>query len=262
MTPLDLITQALKKTGVLGVGQTPQAEDVNDAFLDLNMMLAQWNRKRWLVYHLVDLAIPVAGASAYPLRLYPGPGGGILVPGRVTSIESAYYRFNPGREQAPGFSADFGFDFGPVFADAQGAVDVPLSVIRSREDFSGITLKGVQGFPSAVYLDADLPFQMLHVWPVPTVGEIHIVVQDTLSAFPDLTTSISLPNEYVEAVLYNLSCRLRPSYQKAPDPTMTALARASLNTIKVANAQIGTLSMPANLPIGPGRFNIYSGSSY
>lgn len=258
MTPLDLITQALKKTGVLGVGVTPQAEDVNDAFLDLNMMLAQWNRKRWMVYHLVDVMALASGATAYRVA----PNFEFDTSGRVTKIERAYYRINPGLRLASDFSLDFGADFGPQIQEAPNAVDIPLTVIRSREDYAGIAIKGAPGFPAAVYLDADIFPGLLYVWPSPSVGEIHIVVQATLSAFPDLTTDIDLPDEYVEALLYNLAARLRPSYQKSPDPTITALARASLNTVKVANAQIGRLSLPDAFPTVPGRFNIYSGQPY
>jgi hypothetical protein len=36
----SIINLALKTAGVLGVGQTPQAEDANDALTFLNMMLA------------------------------------------------------------------------------------------------------------------------------------------------------------------------------------------------------------------------------
>ena len=45
----DLITLALKDSGVLGAGQTALAEDMNDALSRLNMMLGQWNRRRWLI---------------------------------------------------------------------------------------------------------------------------------------------------------------------------------------------------------------------
>jgi hypothetical protein len=249
MTPLDLITQALKKTGVVGVGQTPLAEDVNDAFLDLNLMLGQWNRKRWLIYHLTEVAFPATGATSYRI----GPGMAVDVPARVTKIDSAFYRINPTPDLSPDFSFGFSSDFGPPDQIGSTGIDVPLEVVRSREDYSRIALKGMGGFPSAVYLDANYPFGQLTVWPVPSTGEIHVVVQDVLNAFPDLTTDIELPNEYHEALLYNLTARLRPSYGKPPEPTITAIARASLNTIRVANAQISTLQMPRALVAGRGQ---------
>jgi hypothetical protein len=84
MTPLDLITLALKKAGVVGVGQTPEAEDTNDAFSDLNMMLGQWNRRRWLVYHLLDVAKVSTGAASYTV----GPNGGLCRPPARTASKA------------------------------------------------------------------------------------------------------------------------------------------------------------------------------
>ena len=38
-TPQKLVELALKKTGVLASGQTPLADDINDAFSELNILL-------------------------------------------------------------------------------------------------------------------------------------------------------------------------------------------------------------------------------
>jgi hypothetical protein len=244
MTPQDLIKRALKKVGVIGVGQTPLAEDMNDAFDDLNGMLAQWNRKRWLITRLVDIAAPMTGAGFYRI----GPGQSFDTPGRVTAIAEAYYRYAGSDDTEGDFSQEFGPDFGPPASIDPANIDVPLTVIRSREDYSRLGMKGAPGFPRAVFLDTGIDAGTLYVWPVPPVGSVHIVVQDTLVRFPDLTTEIDLPAEYEEAILYNLCGRIAPGYGKAPDPAVVALARAGLNTIRVANTQIGHLQMPENLP--------------
>ena len=76
MTPVDLIRLALRDSGVNGVGQTPNAEDNNDAFTHLNMMLAQWNRKRWLIYHTIDVSLVSTGALSYSV----GAGGDFNTP--------------------------------------------------------------------------------------------------------------------------------------------------------------------------------------
>ena len=39
-TARDFVTLALKEAGVLGVGQTPLPEDINDCFVLLNRMLS------------------------------------------------------------------------------------------------------------------------------------------------------------------------------------------------------------------------------
>lgn len=69
----DLCKQVLKEAGRVGVGQTPLAEDITDTLFRVQLMLQQWERKRWLVYHLVTLGIVSTGAQIYSV----GPGGQI-----------------------------------------------------------------------------------------------------------------------------------------------------------------------------------------
>jgi hypothetical protein len=69
----DLCLAALKECRAVGVGQSPLAEDINDAWARLQWMLQQWERKRWLVYHLVNRSIVSTGAQSYTM----GPGGQI-----------------------------------------------------------------------------------------------------------------------------------------------------------------------------------------
>ena len=87
-TPADLISLALVDSGVLGVGQIALAQDVNNTFTRLNQMLAQWQRKRWLIWHLIDLSVPSTGAQSYSI----GPGGDIPMLVRPDRIESAFFR--------------------------------------------------------------------------------------------------------------------------------------------------------------------------
>jgi hypothetical protein len=236
MTPNDLIKLALRQIGVVGVGQTPQAEDVNDAFSVLNMMLAQWNRKRWLVFHLVDSSLVATGAQSYTV----GPGGNFNIQ-RPDRIESAFVR-NLG-------------------APTPNRVDYPLQVIDAYEDYANIALKTQPGFPQIVFLDTGPLFGTVYFWPVPgPMYELHLIFKAELAGFATIADTINLPKEYEEAMLYNLDGRLRPLYGKAPDPSIVALARASLNTVRMANTQVPLLRMPPELP-GRGVFNIYTGDS-
>lgn len=223
-TPVDLIALALKTAGVIGVGQTPDASDTFDVFIMLNAMISQWNRQRWLIYTLEDFAVKSTGELSYTV----GIGGQFNVP-RTDQIETAYCRMLNGSPNNP-------FDF-------------PLNQIHSREDYSAITLKSMTSFPHSYYFDSDYPMGQLFVWPVPAANqfEIHIVIKDWIQQFPSLTTPIDLPPEYQEALLWNLSVRIRPMFQLPPDPSIVALAKASLNVIRQANAQVPTLRLPAEI---------------
>ncbi|CAB4142332.1 hypothetical protein UFOVP442_9 [uncultured Caudovirales phage] len=91
-TPLDIIQLSLKDAGVMGLGQTPLNEDLNDAFQRLNWMVSQWARKRWLIWHLVDVAKVSTGAQSYTV----GPGGDFNLANRPDKLHAAYLRFNFG----------------------------------------------------------------------------------------------------------------------------------------------------------------------
>lgn len=272
MTPNDLITLALKQAGAFGVGQTPLAEDMNDAFTLLNMMLGQWNRKRWLIYHLLDVPFQATGAETYTI----GPGGDLAYAVRPDRLEGAYSRLVTGGVVDGGlrdWSRDFSPDFGEGSpspppnspTDAVG-IDYPLRVIQSFEDYSAIAFKslgsgGSPGFPQAIFYDPGFPRGTLYIWPIPSGSyEIHLLLKEELTQFPNLTTAINLPPEYLEALVYNLAVRLWDHYEMPPRPQTSALAKAALNTIRTANAAIPLLGVPDALSRAGGAYNIYADS--
>src|ERR1700726_3348508 len=70
----DLCTASLRESGRFGHGQTPSADDINAARSRAQWMLQQWNRKRFLIYHLVTYFVPqTTGQLFYTI----GPGGDI-----------------------------------------------------------------------------------------------------------------------------------------------------------------------------------------
>src|ERR1700761_5765142 len=105
-TARDFIILALKEAGVLGVGQTPLAEDINDCFVLLNRMLAQWQKRRWLVPNLID--VKAIGNSRISNLI--GPGQYYNSP-RPDKIQAAYFKQlvsgNPGGGFDSGFSDGF-----------------------------------------------------------------------------------------------------------------------------------------------------------
>ena len=238
VTAYDIVIQALKKAGVLGVGQTPLAEDTNDAFYDLNDMIAQWARKRWLMWHLLDISLVSTGAMSYTV----GIGGDFNTP-RPDRLEAAFFR--------------------QIVPSQPNQIDYPLELIESREEYNNIALKSLMTFPTNIFYDAAYPMGTINPWPVPqaTIYEIHLTVKDTLTQFSTLNQVLNMPPEFVAAMKFNLAIRLRQSYQLPVDLALVALAKDSLAVIRGANAQIPTLNMPSDLIRG-GLYNIYSDQFY
>lgn len=241
-TPQDLIKLVLKNCGVVGQGQTPAAEDTNDTFDTINMMLAQWNRKRWLVYHLVDVSITSTGANSYTV----GPGGDINVTVRPDRIEGGFFR--------------------QLQSQPPNQVDYPIDILQSREDYNRIALKQLPSFMRKLFYDSGWPLGTIYPYPVPqaSIYAIHLSLKEILGKFTSLTQSIVLPDEYLAALLYNTIVRVAPLYPLSRDQTMLAqweqikgLAKDSLNVLRGANTQIASLSMPPDL-VRAGQYSIYS----
>lgn len=233
----DLIALSFREAGIVGVGQVASAQDTNDAWTVLNGMIGQWNKRRWLVYHLIDTAVTGTGALNYSV----GPGGDFNVV-RPDKIESAFFRQTVGT--------------------VPNQVDYPLAPIWTREEYNDISLKSLNSFPQIYFYDSGFPLGYVYIWPLPSNQyEIHLSIKDTLQSFSSLTTQINLPPEYFEALHYNLAVRLRPLFQLPPDRSIAQLAKLALNTIKNANAQIPPLEMPSDLIRGS-NYNIYSDQQY
>lgn len=72
MTPLDIVSRALKDIGALEAGEVPTADAAQDAFDMLNDMLDQWSNESMLPYYKTEVVFPVtAGQTQYTI----GPGG-------------------------------------------------------------------------------------------------------------------------------------------------------------------------------------------
>jgi hypothetical protein len=232
----DIIRLALKECGALGVGLTPLAEDTNDAFFKLNMMLAQWQRRRWTVYHLVSMGFTSpTGAQIYTI----GPGGDYDVVQRPAKLASAFFR--------------------QVIPNSNLPIDYPLTLVDSWEDYSKIALKTLQSFPQFLFYDPAFPLGNVYPWPIPFANfyEVFLNFTDTLVQFTSLTQEVNLPGEYIAALFYNLAQRLCPGYGIPVQPELKLQAAEGISVLKKASTQIPRLSIPSEL-IRPGVYNPFS----
>lgn len=220
----DLITFVLRSSGLNGVGQTPLAEDSNTGLDFLRMLIAGWQRKRWLIWNEVELSKVSTGANFYTIGL-----GQDFDSPRPDRIHAAWCRLKP-----------FG---GP------NAVDLSLAIIESHEDWSGVTIKDLKSIPAAVFYDSSWPIGRVYFWPVPPGGdyEMHLVVKATLPTYTTLTDPLNLPPEYMEAVMWSLCVKLQMAYGLPARPDHVAAMKVAMDVVEMANAQIPLLSMPAAL---------------
>lgn len=278
-TARDIVYRALEDVGVIGVGQSPLAEDMNYGLNRFNAMIGQFNRRRWLVYTTKDVICTSTGNSVYTL----GIGQDFDTP-IVDKLEDGCF-FRQYTSAAPvggDFSSDFNNDFGLVgFPDQTPSnatyIDYPLRLIESREQYNRIAMKNLTSWPGAVfynYANVQLmpvstpvgttvptnPAGYVHLYPVPIVGqfEIHLNVKEPLSTLTNLSTVLLTPPEYEEAFEYNLALRFAAKYNVEASKEVIGLARASLATIRAANTRVPELRLPGNLTGSGARYSIFS----
>lgn len=212
-TPLDIITLALKTSGAIGVGQTPLDEDTNDSFNVLNLILSEWQINRWLVQDLIDATKTSTGAISYTV----GPTGDFVFSGQ-----------RPDRVDAA---------FGRLIATSADSFLYPF---MSREGFDRITSKSATGAPESYYYDPGLGTNgTIYFWPVPSSSySLHVQGKANIGQFTSLTQSITLPQPYVSAMVWNLAAQLRSIYQLPPDPLVDRRAASSLQAIINSIAQV------------------------
>jgi len=326
-TAREICELALTEAGVVGLGQTANAEDINKAFRLLHNMLAQWRKRRWLVPNLIDISAP--GNSLISNKIGPGQ---YYNTARPDKIQAAYFKQ---------------LNSGEVAND----VSYPLIPIWSYEDYATkIQLKNLNSWPTYYFYDNAFPYGNVFIWPIPTSSyEVHLILKGPLDfvtqlnegsitnagtlytdgtylAIPfinikglgnegtanitvaggvitavelvdvgygyrigdiqsventlmggtgsgflwtvnkvvdSLDADMTLPEEYAEAIHYNLCVRLVSMYQYAPNPVQGKLAIVSLNTIRNSNAQISRLQMPNALRFGNGNgFYIFNADAY
>lgn len=216
-------------------GTPPPASAVNKGFRQLNWLLSQWNRKRYLIYQLVDSKVNSTGQQTYSI----GPTGDVVVPVRPDKLEAAYMvQLNV----APG-----------------NPVSYPLRVLDTYEEYSRVSLKLLKTWTQWVFLNPGIPNGTLFPWPVTQQGyELHFITKQVLLRYATLADLVALPEEYEMALYYNLKVRFRADYRLEMDPVDIGLAKESLNVLRGANSQISSMQMPRAIRAVRNKYNIYS----
>lgn len=203
----DLIKQALKLGTCIASGETPTAEESNDALIKLNDLMEIWSLQNLAVCGTADVSFPtIANQAAYTI----GPTG-------------AWAGSRPVRINDEPFCTVSGIDF-------------PIEVI-GQADYDLISLKTQPGqIIERMLFVNDSPNGRITLWPVPNaVVSITMNIDRILLQVPDLSTVMSFPPGYLLAFKYTLAVMLCPEYGRVPPDDVKAIAVGALGNIKRAN---------------------------
>ncbi len=219
----DLIAFALRAGGIVGVGQTPAAEDSNDGLTMLNMLLSEWQVNRWLVPDLTEAFVVATGAASYTV----GAAGAFVLSyggARPERIDGAFARL------------------------ISTGADTALFPFISKQGYDRVAAKTAVGPPESYFYDAQQGASgVVYFTPVPpATWELHVQAKASLGQFAGLTAPLStLPPAYIPALMWNLAANIRPIYGKPDDPSVSARAGALLLAIANGGAQQAQAQQPA-----------------
>jgi len=201
----EIIKDSLLDIGAIGVGETPDDDTIQHALRVLRKMINGWSNKRQIIYFSTTENFTLTGAASYTI----GSGGDFNAV-RPVKIQGAYTR--------------------------SSGVDNTLKIIDEAQ-WREITLKGTVAPSSWLWYSPEYPLGKIYIYPLEG-GTIYLHSLKHLTDYTALTTTLSLPEGYEEAIQYNLALRLAPGYGKGVDVALVALAKMALDDIKRINASL------------------------
>lgn len=203
-TALDIITQAMRKCGILAVNEAPTSEEANDALAALNEMLASWSNDSLMCYARVWESFTLsAGVGSYTI--------------------GAAQTFNTVR---------------PIFVAGSYlrnvSTDTPVKVVTDEIYTQQIAEKSTQGIPELLSLDNAFPYGTVRLWPVPSSAyTLFMLNEKQLSSFT-LNQTVSLPPGWKRALIYNLPDEIAGDYEQEVPASVQRIGLSSKQAIQRA----------------------------
>lgn len=214
-----LVRSSLRLLGVIAVGETPTADEMNDGVSSVNDLLEILSISNLAVYGGAnEVFATVAGQATYTI----GPGGNWNTIRPVRIAGDAICTFN-------------GVDF-PVEQIGQG-------------DYNDIGLKTQQQpiVEKLLYVN-DNPLGLITLWPVPSgIVNITMSTDRVLTSVADAFTAMVYPPGYLLTMRYMLAILMAPDYGVTVAPEIMSVATSSLAALKRANKLRRTMSFDGAL---------------
>ena len=179
-TAADIITAAFRKAGI----ETPTTTQRTDALTTLNNMVSGWTPEIIQVAVTRESLALTAGTASYTI----GPAGDLATV-RPLRLENAFLR------------------------DSE-SLDSPLEIIAAK-DYNQVASKTIEARPSALYfIPSETAATIIFDCEPDAAYTLYIESWKPFTEFTALTTAVSLPVEYKEALIYNLAVCLAEDWDR------------------------------------------------
>lgn len=205
-TVSDLIHSSFRLIGAIAAGETLETNELNDAHVSLNQLIASWNTEGLTLAGRQLILMPLSQFNSY-----------MLTP-RPVKIDAASVHVNE--------------------------IDNPLEIVDAA-GWEAITEKDMLAVQTKkLFCDYMYPTSRVYIWPTPRIGggTLELFIYYPILQFIDLNQTIDLPPGYEQALRYNFAIAVLPEYPRSQvDPTLPAQAtnyKASLVQLNASNHAI------------------------
>lgn len=202
-TARDIITSALRKIHVLGIGAALDSTEADQALQTLNDLLSTITVEGCTIYESTKESFSLTGAESYTI----GSGLDFSTTAPIDII-SAYVTI--------------------------GGVDYPLEKMGEKEYFAIYDKDLPTTYPCAYYYDGNHTTPRIYVYPVSS-GTITLVTRKPLPTFSTLTTTFDMPAHYKPMLIHNLAVWVAPEYEREASFTVQSIAERTYQAIKTQN---------------------------
>lgn len=224
-TANEIIKAAFRISGVTTKGESPDADETQDALASLSDLIESLSNDSLFVYATDTESFPLSGG----VNTYTIGSGGDFDTVRPIDINAAYVR--------------------------QGTTDYPVQNITD-EQYAAITQKSTQSRPYYLNYSADFPLGSIKLYPTPSGGYTLFLVSEKPLDTLTLNQTLSMPPGWARFLKNQLAIEICAEYGVDIPPTAIKNASEAMGLIKRATAKVK--SMDAN-PIPMNNRNIYTG---
>jgi hypothetical protein len=212
----QIISLALRKLGVLEIGDTPDANAVADASMVLNLLIKQFNTDGLKLWKVSELIVPLtASKTAYTLGgstsdlMYDSLAPSVAITDKPLKVIQGFYRN----------------------IQATPAIDTPVMIV-SKQEYNVLGSKFSTGTANTIFYDAKVTNGILYVYLTPDANsqtnlELHIVAQMPLKDITKASDIIDFPNEWMNCLVWNLADQLSLEYGVPMNARQEIAQRAS-----------------------------------
>jgi hypothetical protein len=227
----QIISLALRKLGVLEIGDTPGANDVANAAMSLNLLIKQFNTDGLKLWKVSELIIPLtSGQTSYTLGgsgsnlMYDALNPTVAITDKPLKVIQGFYR---NIQSTPN-------------------IDTPVLLV-SKQEYNVLGSKFSTGTANTIFYDARKLNGILYVYLTPDANaqanlQMHLVAQMPINDISLATEAPDFPNEWMNCLVWNLADQLSMEYGVPMNARQEIAQRAATYRVQMSDWDVEAYS--------------------